>query len=160
MVECNTEVIAFPNAAVEDVMGANAFYCPDFQIPCPEVIFTLVNSTVVGAAFRIAFTTSIPTVEKYRQREIVGGVPGLWSGFLGLLAQTGTAHSVEQTTHNLNGHRVSNKAASSLWDYQYQLIWNGGLKSELWPSCGNTVVRVQYPDKFGVGGDILIDFTP
>jgi len=145
--DCDVAVIDDTAVVVEDDLQARAVYCPQFQIPCPVVTFTLLDDLVFGAAFRIEFSTDIATTERYRQREEVGGVPGPWSGFLQFLTDSGTAHTDERTFHELYGHRFSNKSAGSIWQYQILLRWNNAQDSELWPNCGSSVIRVQYPEK-------------
>jgi hypothetical protein len=152
MPECDVTVLDDVTAVIADDHTAKAVYCPNFQIPCPIVTTVLTDVLLFGAAFRIEFTTDIPTTERYRQREIIGGTPGAWSGFLQFLTDTGVSHTTEETFHALDDHRFSNKSASSTWEYQVLLRWNSQTESELWPQCGNAVIRVNYPPKNDPGG--------
>ena len=149
---CDVAVVDDVAAVVADDHTAKALYCPQFQIPCPIVTTVLTDTVVFGGTFRVAFTTDIPTTDRYRRREIVGGSPGAWSGFLNFISDTPPAHVTEETVHTLAEHRVGNQPANSKWQYQILIRWSGGTESELFPDCGNSVIQVQYPPKNDPGG--------
>lgn len=156
-VECDVEVEDLINAVIADEFDVVAKSpCPDFQIPCPLIDVTNFTATLFGATFRWGANTSVGVRDRYRQRQITGGVPGPWSSWL---PSVDGEHSDYDTVHLESDHRMSNKLADSLWDYQIQFTQEDSY-SEIYPSCGLAVIRVQYPSKSGTGGGYDEEFIP
>lgn len=158
-VECAVAVVDPLSILMGDEHAAIAKgVCPDFTYPCPRIVTTNFTFTLFGALFQMGWTTDLPTKDHYRQRQVVGGIPGAWSPWLPFFFSHETTYDL---IHLEADHRVSNKANSSVWDYQiYEELEEIPVYRETWPACGTQVIRVQYATKTDPGGGVVLPNVP
>jgi hypothetical protein len=146
------EIILGPSTAVLSRPAVNApQICRRFQVP---VEISDVGYTLQGGGFRMFYLTNVPCECKYRERQVISGVPGAWSEYQDFWDGD---HVEDQTVHTEPEHKMTQKGTLQVWDYQLQITgYPDPVPPTIYPSPTKTI-RVIYPNKFGGGGGFDAD---